>query len=206
MNERQKMPDLTLRGIKIFQSYLSLDEQLMLVDHARDVARDAPMAYRATPYGKQMSVKMTAAGRVGWYADKKGYRYTSRQPDGRAWPMISESILKIWSELCGSACLPDSCLVNFYGEGARMGMHQDKDEAQLHWPVLSISLGDRALFRVGGIDRGGKTQSVWLNSGDVLVMGGDARLLYHGVDRIEFRSSSLLSQGGRINLTLRVAS
>ena len=206
MNERQKIPDLTLRGIKIFQSYLSLDEQLMLVDHARDVARDAPMAYRATPYGKQMSVKMTAAGRVGWYADKKGYRYTSQQPDGRAWPEISESVLKIWSELCGSACLPDSCLVNFYGEGARMGMHQDKDEAQLHWPVLSISLGDRALFRVGGIDRGGKTQSVWLNSGDVLVMGGDARLLYHGVDRIEFRSSSLLSQGGRINLTLRVAS
>ena len=84
-------------------------------------------------------------------------------------------------------------------------MHQDKDEADFQWPVVSISLGDDALFRIGQQSRGGKTDSVWLASGDVVVMGGDARLTYHGVDRIRFGSSALLPNNGRLNLTLRVA-
>jgi alkylated DNA repair protein (DNA oxidative demethylase) len=85
-----------------------------------------------------------------------------------------------------------------------MGLHQDRDEADFSWPVLSVSLGDDALFRVGNTTRGGPTESIWLNSGDVLVMGGDARLLHHGVDRIRPGSSTLLQGGGRINLTCRV--
>lgn len=94
--------------------------------------------------------------------------------------------------------------MNFYGEGARMGLHQDKDEADFSWPVVSVSLGDDGLFRVGNTTRGGKTESVWLTSGDVVVLGGEARLVYHGVDHIRFQSSSLLPKGGRINLTMRV--
>jgi alkylated DNA repair protein (DNA oxidative demethylase) len=104
----------------------------------------------------------------------------------------------------GLARAPDCCLINFYGEGARMGMHQDRDEGDFSFPVLSVSLGDDALFRMGGVDRPVPTQSVWLRSGDVVVMGGDARLAFHGIDRVRHGSSTLLPKGGRINLTLRV--
>ena len=120
------------------------------------------------------------------------------------WPPIPVSILALWQEITGLERAPDCCLINYYSEGARMGLHQDKDEVDFSYPVLSLSLGDDGLFRMGGTERGGKTQSVWLTSGDVVVMGGAARLAYHGVDRIRFGSSSLLPDGGRINVTLRV--
>jgi alkylated DNA repair protein (DNA oxidative demethylase) len=110
----------------------------------------------------------------------------------------------VWDAVSGVERAPDCCLINYYGEGARMGLHQDKDEADFRWPVVSISLGDEGLFRIGNQERGGKTESIWLRSGDVVVMGGDARLTYHGVDRIRFGSSTLLPDGGRINVTLRV--
>lgn len=112
--------------------------------------------------------------------------------------------MAVWRAVSGVAREPDCCLVNFYGEGARMGLHQDKDEGDFSYPVVSISLGDEALFRMGGVDRAEGTQSVWLRSGDVMVMGGAARLAHHGVDRVRHGSSTLLPQGGRINLTLRV--
>ena len=121
-----------------------------------------------------------------------------------AWPPIPDRVLKIWRDCTGLARLPDCCLVNWYGEGARMGLHQDKDEADFGYPVVSVSLGDEGLFRMGNPTRGGRTESLWLKSGDVVVMGGAARLTYHGVDRIRFGSSSLMPKGGRINLTLRV--
>jgi DNA oxidative demethylase len=148
---------------------------------------------------------MTSAGRVGWHADRTGYRYTTHHPNGTAWPPIPKPVLDVWRMVSGVDRDPDCCLVNYYGEGARMGLHQDKDEADFRWPVVSISLGDDALFRVGNVTRGGTTESLWLGSGDVVVMGGDARLAYHGIDRTRFASSQLLPKGGRINLTLRVA-
>jgi alkylated DNA repair protein (DNA oxidative demethylase) len=151
-----------------------------------------------------MSVRMTAAGRFGWITDRRGYRYEPVQPSGAAWPPIPASVLSVWREVTGLEREPDCCLVNLYREAARMGLHQDRDEADFAWPVLSISLGDEALFRIGGVDRGGSTESVWLRSGDVLVMGGAARLVHHGIDRIRAGSSTLLEGGGRINLTLRV--
>ena len=129
---------------------------------------------------------------------------TSAAQPAPDWPPIPARILKLWHEVTGVAREPDCCLVNFYREKARMGLHQDRDEADFSWPVLSISLGDDGLFRIGGTERGGKTQSVWLRSGDVLMLGGEARLAYHGIDRIRFGTSQLLSEGGRINLTLRV--
>ena len=175
-----------------------------MVDSIREVLKDAPLLHPMTPSGRPMSVRMSAAGRLGWITDRDGYRYSNRHPTGAAWPAIPDCIERVWDRVTGLARRPDCCLINWYGDGARMGLHQDKDEGDFDWPVVSISLGDDALFRMGGRTRGGKTESVWLKSGDVVVMGGDARLAYHGVDRIKHGSSSLLRNGGRINLTLRV--
>ncbi|WP_299650672.1 alpha-ketoglutarate-dependent dioxygenase AlkB [uncultured Tateyamaria sp.] len=194
----------TVRGFEIYKGYLDAAAQAGLVADIRHVAESAPMFSPETPYGKPMSVRMTSAGSVGWYADRSGYRYAPTHPSGVDWPPIPDAVLTLWHELTGVKHPPDCCLINYYGEGARMGMHQDKDEADFKWPVLSVSLGDAGLFRIGNTTRGGKTESLWLDSGDVVVMGGDARLTYHGVDRIRFGSSSLLPKGGRINLTCRV--
>jgi DNA oxidative demethylase len=197
-------PSMTLRGIDIFQGFLNAEDQAALVDDLRDVIRAAPLFAPVTARGKAMSVRMTSAGRLGWVSDRAGYRYQEHHPDGMAWPAILPSVLDLWHKLISETRAPDFCLINFYGEGARMGLHQDRDEVDFSWPVLSLSLGDQGLFRVGGVEKGGPTASVWLKSGDVLRMGGDARLAYHGVDRIRFGSSRLLPRGGRINLTLRV--
>ncbi len=191
-------------GFNIFREALDRAAQQALVDDLRGVAAAAPMFSPMTPYGRPMRVRMTSAGRYGWYSDRSGYRYERQHPDGQAWPDIPPSVLDIWRRFAGEGRDPDCCLVNYYGEGARMGLHQDRDEADFGWPVVSVSLGDEALFRMGGTARGDKTASVWLKSGDVVVMGGEARLAYHGVDRIRFGSSTLLNGGGRINLTLRV--
>lgn len=198
------LPNLTVRGFKVFKGLLDEAAQVEMLEELRKVAREAPPFSPQTPYGKPMSVQLTSAGKYGWFSDRAGYRYVPRHPDGQAWPPIPGSVMRVWRELVSQDRAPDCCLINFYGEGARMGMHQDRDEADYSWPVLSLSLGDEGLFRIGNTTRGGKTESLWLSSGDAVVMGGEARLTYHGVDRIRFRSSSLLPNGGRINLTLRV--
>lgn len=198
------MTVLKLRGFDIHKSLLDAAAQERLVAAVRDVVAVAPFFQPDTPYGKPMSVRMTAAGSYGWYADKSGYRYVSAHPSGRPWPLIPADVLTIWRQVTGLDRQPECCLINYYGSDAKMGLHQDKDEASFEWPVVSISLGDEALFRIGNTTRGGKTESIWLQSGDVVVMGGEARLTYHGVDRIRAGSSKLLPKGGRINLTLRV--
>lgn len=197
-------PPQMLRGVAIYPGFLGAAEQKSLVDALREVVAAAPMFHPETRWGKQMSVRMTSAGRFGWVSDRRGYRYEPRHPSGTPWPDIPQQVLGIWHDLVSRTRDPDCCLVNYYGEGARMGLHQDRDEADFSWPVLSVSLGDEGLFRVGNIERGGATESIWLKSGDVLVMAGDARLVNHGVDRIRFGSSTLLPKGGRINLTCRV--
>ena len=153
-----------------------------------------------------MSVRMTAAGHYGWVSDRRGYRYDPMQPDGRAWPPIPARIQELWRSLLPDARPPECCLINYYAEATKMGLHQDRDERDFDQPVLSISLGDEALFRVGGPSRRDATKSVWLQSGDVAVLQGEARLSYHGIDRIKFGSSPLLKDGGRLNITLRVVS
>lgn len=198
------MPDFTVRGFEVHKAFLDQQAQTALLDQIREVARVAPPFSPQTPYGKPMSVKMTSAGQFGWFSDKSGYRYVEMHPQGAPWPAIPDAVMRIWQSVSGVDRQPDCCLINYYGEGARMGMHQDKDEADFQWPVVSVSLGDEGLFRIGNTTRGGKTESLWLHSGDVVVMGGAARLTYHGVDKIRFGSSSLLPKGGRINLTLRV--
>ncbi len=196
---------ICIRGVTIYQPLLSEDEQCRIVEDIREVARAAPLFAPVTPSGKRMSVRMTSAGRLGWLTDRQGYRYAGKHPSGRPWPPIPASVLAAWHKVSGCRREPDSCLVNHYAENARMGMHQDADEAELDWPVVSISLGDDALFRIGNTTRGGKTESVWLRSGDVAVMKDDSRLVYHGIDRIKPGSSTLLARGGRLNLTLRIA-
>jgi alkylated DNA repair protein (DNA oxidative demethylase) len=198
------IPTLTIRGFQVFRGLLAPDAQGRLVEDIRKVVGAAPLFSPQTPYGKPMSVRMTSAGRFGWYSDRSGYRYVTQHPLHRAWPDIPKRVLDIWDRTTGLSRKPDCCLVNFYGPEARMGMHQDRDEADFSWPVVSVSLGDDGLFRIGNTTRGGKTESIWLSSGDVVVMGGAARLTYHGIDRIRPGTSTLLGDGGRLNLTLRV--
>lgn len=195
---------MRIRDFLVFRDCLARSAQEAIVDDIRDLARAAPMFSPVTPGGRKMSVRMTSSGALGWVTDRAGYRYQAQHPNGAEWPDIPDRVLDIWQDVSGVARGPDCCLVNYYGEGAKMGMHQDKDEGSFDWPVVSVSLGDDALFRMGSDQRGGKTESIWLRSGDVVVMGGAARLAYHGVDKIRFGSSSLLPKGGRINLTLRV--
>lgn len=197
-------PDEVLRDVAIHRGLVDPAGQEAMVADLREVVAKAPLFSPMTPYGKPMRVRMSSAGRYGWFSDRSGYRYERSHPSGAAWPPIPDSVLGIWNRVTGLAREPDCCLINFYDADARMGLHQDRDEADFSFPVVSISLGDQALFRLGNLTRGGKTESTWLNSGDVVVMGGDARLIYHGIDRIRGGSSALLPQGGRINLTLRV--
>jgi len=191
-------------GVTVWPGLLDAAAQAAMVEDIRGVVAAAPFFTPETPRGRKMSVRMTAAGRYGWVSDRKGYRYEARHPSGTGWPPIPASVLAVWRAVSGVARDPQCCLVNWYGEGAKMGLHQDRDEADFDMPVVSISLGDEALFRVGGIERGGPTRSIWLRSGDVAVMAGTARLAHHGIDRVRWNSSTLLPRGGRINLTLRV--
>ena len=205
LNENVSLtPTVKVGGIAVFKGFLPVTDQTQIVDNLRYVVGQAPTFSPKTKFGKKMSVQLTAAGEFGWFSDHQGYRYEKRHPSGVSWPEIPASILSVWRSLAAHAPSPQCCLINYYEEGARMGMHQDRDEASFDWPVVSISLGDDALLRVGGQIKGGKTSSIWLQSGDVAVMGGDARLNFHGIDRIKFKSSNLLKNGGRLNVTLRV--
>ncbi|MEM9797649.1 MAG: alpha-ketoglutarate-dependent dioxygenase AlkB [Pseudomonadota bacterium] len=195
-----------VRGFRIYDGFLDGPMQVAIVDAVRGILRAAPLVVPVTRRGQELSVRMTSAGRFGWVSDRRGYRYETRHPRGTEWPPIPEPILAIWRAVVPAARTPESCLVNWYEPGARMGLHQDRDEVDMNQPVVSVSLGDDALFRIGNEARGGKTESLWLRSGDVVVMGGSARLRHHGVDRIASGTSTLLDAPGRINLTLRVVS
>lgn len=193
------------KGVRHIPGHLDRTEQQALLDDIRDVVRQAPLYRPEMPRsGKPLSVRMTNCGELGWLTDKNGYRYQDRHPvTGSPWPPIPARLIKLWEDLTGDAALPQACLVNFYDTSARMGLHQDRDESDFSAPVLSVSLGDACLFRIGGTERGQPTRSFRLESGDIVILGGESRLAFHGVDRIYPDSSTLLKDGGRINLTLR---
>jgi alkylated DNA repair protein (DNA oxidative demethylase) len=200
--------DVTLpEGFRLHAGFLDRTAQEAMLADLRAVVAEAPLVRPVTAWGKPMSVRMTSAGRVGWVIDRGRYRYTPHHPaTGRPWPPIPASVMAVWEAVSDWDGPPDCCLLNWYGEGAKMGMHRDADEGETAFaaPVVSVSLGDPARFRMGGTERGGPTRSTILNSGDVLVMGGPARLAYHGIDRVWHGAGTLLPEGGRINLTLRV--
>lgn len=189
---------------RLLSGLLDRSAQEELLEEIRDVLRLAPLFDQTTGRGQKLSVRMSSAGKLGWVSDRHGYRYEPQHPSGVPWPPIPERLLALWRDLLPQARTPESCLINFYSPDARMGLHQDRDEADLTQPVLSISLGDDALFRFGSATSRSPTQSVWLSSGDVVILEGASRLAYHGVDRLRPGTSTLLSGPGRVNLTLRV--
>jgi alkylated DNA repair protein (DNA oxidative demethylase) len=194
------------KGLRHIPGFLDRDRQEALVEAIRGVVAEAPLYTPVMPRsGQPMSVRMTNCGSLGWVTDQaRGYRYQPTHPEtGRPWPAIPAILLDIWNETSGSQIKPEACLVNYYGPEAKMGLHQDKDEQERAAPVLSISLGDACLFRVGGVRREERTISFRLESGDVVVIGGESRLAFHGVDKIYPGTSALLKREGRINLTLR---
>lgn len=193
-------------GLRFLPDYLDEAECNAVLDAVRETVAIAPLYRPRMPRsGKPLSVRMSNCGRLGWFTDKtEGYRYVDRHPEtATRWPPIPESIGRIWDALAHYRAEPEACLINYYDADAKMGMHRDSDEAALDAPVVSISLGDDALFRVGGRTRRGPTQSVRLTSGSVVVLSGDARHVFHGIDRIYAGTSRLLAEGGRLNLTLR---
>ncbi|MDH7796629.1 MULTISPECIES: alpha-ketoglutarate-dependent dioxygenase AlkB [unclassified Beijerinckia] len=199
------MPEIA-DGLHYFPGFYSRDEQIALVEQLRLCLRAAPLYTPHMPRtGKAFSVRMSNCGSLGWMSDvERGYRYEARHPvTGAPWPDIPDLVLKAWRETSAYPALPEACLINFYDGSARMGLHQDRDETAQDAPVVSISLGDSCLFRFGGTQRGGPTKSLKLHSGDVLVIGGASRFVFHGVDRILSGTSTLLADGGRINLTMR---
>jgi DNA oxidative demethylase len=195
-----------LTGFRHFPRFLTDRAQSSLMGEIAAAVAAAPLYRPAMPRtGKPFSVHMTNCGCLGWVSDKRGgYRYQATHPEtGLPWPPIPLALLELWGALAGFAAPPEACLVNHYEPGARLGSHVDGDEIETSAPVLSVSLGDDAVFHTGGLARSDPKTRLTLRSGDVVLLGGDARLAYHGLDRILPGTSDVVPWGGRINLTLR---
>jgi len=195
-----------LQGFSHLSGYLDRERQCRLLAAVRAVVAHSPLYTPTMPRsGKPLSVRMTNCGAIGWLTDKDGgYRYQPMHPDtGLTWPPIPEDLLGLWNEVAEYHVPPEACLINYYSGKSRLGSHKDADEADMAAPVLSVSLGDDAVFHVGGLRRADPKERLLLRSGDVVVLGGAARLAYHGIDRVNPGTSDLLAEGGRFNLTLR---
>jgi alkylated DNA repair protein (DNA oxidative demethylase) len=192
-------------GLKYLQSYFNRAAQEALITAIEAAVAQAPFYTPVMPRsGRPFTVRMSNLGQLGWVSDRDGYRYQAQHPEtGEPWPAIPDQVLALWRKVADYPHDPEACLVNHYREGAKLGLHRDEDEKDFTAPVVSISLGDTAIFRIGGTERSGRTETLKLSSGDVLVMGGASRLRYHGIDRVLSGTSTLLEQGGRLNLTLR---
>lgn len=196
-------------GFKLLPAYCDPAAQAELVAQVLAGVAASPLYQPAMPRtGKPLSVRMTNFGPLGWVTDKeRGYRYEPVHPlTSEPWPAMPKVLLDLWEAETGWPDPPEACLVNWYEAGARMGLHVDNDEKAVNAPVVSVSLGDKARFRLGGPNRKDPTASFVLSSGDVVVLGGEARRCHHGVDRIYPGTSRLLPpdwRPGRINLTLR---
>jgi DNA oxidative demethylase len=192
-------------GLRLYPGYLDRGRQAELLSALQEALAAAPLFSPRMPVsGRPFTVRMSNCGPLGWVSDVNGYRYAPKHPEtGRQWPPIPAILLRAWQELGLYPHAAEACLINFYGPAAKMGLHQDRDEHDFAAPVVSLSLGDSCLFRIGGCRRGDPTRSFRLQSGDAMVLGGAARLAFHGVDRILPGTSTLLAEGGRFNLTLR---
>ena len=193
-------------GFRLFPDAMTPQQQASMAQEVLTLVGLAPLYHPTTPGGRPMSVAMTNLGARGWMSDKNGYRYQTTHPvTGAPWPAMPDTLVHIWRHFGERNDSPDACLVNLYRAGARMSLHQDRDERDFSAPVVSVSLGDTALFRLGGLERRDPTRSFRLSSGDICVLSGRSRLAFHGVDRILSGSSQLIPGGGRLNLTLRLS-
>lgn len=191
--------------MQLHSHHLDHEAQQALLDQIRAAVSEAPLFTPTMPrWGRPFSVRMSNCGPLGWVSDKSGYRYEECHPvTGKPWPPIPQSLINLWDELTAYPSPPEACLINYYGPEAKMGLHVDNDEEDFEAPILSISLGDDARFRLGGKDRKDPTKSFTLRSGDILLLDGNDRLAYHGIDKIYPGTSTLLKEPGRINLTMR---
>lgn len=195
-----------LSGFVHIPGHFDADRQAELLRAVDHVARHAPPYRPVMPRsGKPLSVDMTNAGPLGWVTDKDGgYRYQPTHPvTGEPWPAIPDLLTRLWDEVANYPAPPEACLINFYSAKSKLGSHVDADEEDTLAPVVSVSLGDDAVFHIGGHKRSDPKVRMVLKSGDVVVLGGAARRAYHGVDRLLTGTSRLVPAGGRINLTLR---
>jgi alkylated DNA repair protein (DNA oxidative demethylase) len=194
-----------MEGFRYLPGFLDAQNQSAMCLYLEQALLAAPLFTPVMPRtGRPFSVRMTNLGDLGWVSDAAGYRYQSMHPvTGDPWPRIPADILAVWQAVSSYPHPPEACLVNYYSCDARMGMHRDMDEEDLNAPVVSISLGDTAVFRIGGLERKGRTETLKLASGDIVILAGSSRLRYHGVDRVLGGTSHLIPRGGRINLTLR---
>ena len=206
----ERVPGLKVAGALYHPGLLTASGQEELVTVLQKIVAAAPLFQPVMPRtGKPFSVSMTNCGPLGWVSDRSGYRYQPLHPDtGKPWPALPQVLLDLWDQVAGDAPPPEACLVNVYGATAKMGSHQDRDEADFTSPVVSISLGCDARFHIGGPQRSDAKTRITLNSGDVVVLGGASRLAFHGIDRVIAGTSTLdLSRFGprcsRLNLTLR---
>jgi DNA oxidative demethylase len=179
------------------------------LDAVRAVQAEAPPRRMSTPGGYTMSVAMTSCGALGWVTDRSGYRYDPIDPTtGRPWPAMPIALRALATRAASAAGFtgfaPDSCLINRYEPGARLSLHQDRNERDFAQPIVSVSLGLPAVFLLGGAKRTDPTQPIRLAHGDVIVFGGPARLVYHGVKPLKPGAHPLLGEA-RINLTFRTA-
>lgn len=197
-------------GFQHLKGYFKESEQQALLADIVNIVKAAPLYTPTMPKtGRPFSVQETNCGSLGWVSDKNGYRYQAHHPKtGKAWPKMPTHFIRLWQDVTNHSALPEAGLINFYHSQAKMGLHQDKDEDDLTAPVVSLSLGATAKFRLGGLKRRDPTITMDLCSGDVVVLGGKARLCHHGISRIVKNSSNLLEnhpdwQEGRLNVTLR---
>ena len=193
------------QGFAHYPGYFSPPEQQALITAVKEGVDVAPFYVPRMPgTGQPLSVAMSNFGSLGWVTDKSGYRYDPVHPKTKAaWPKIPPALLNLWRDVTDFPQDPEACLINWYREGNKMGAHIDNDEGEARAPIVSVSLGDPALFRIGGPTRGGSTKGLKLFSGDVVVMGGESRFCYHSVSKIFYGQSALVPRGGRINLTMR---
>jgi alkylated DNA repair protein (DNA oxidative demethylase) len=203
-----ELPQYLAPGAVLLRGFATAESAALAADLRRVLAR-APFRHMVTPGGLSMSVAMTNCGPYGWVSERTGYRYDAIDPEsGKPWPPMPESFLKLAGEAAAAGGFagfaPDACLINRYQAGAKLSLHQDKDEHDFGQPIVSVSLGVPATFLFGGAKRADKTRRVPVRHGDVLVWGGPARLNYHGV--LPIRAAHHPFAGAhRINLTLRKA-